>query len=220
MKINDEQFIELLQKIPKPFQPKERMSDEDFKKVFEKAKVITVTKKNDVDSKKLSKKNRKLTTNLYRKVIGLQEKVIDNSSIPKTVIKHIKSSEKPLKFGEIDGVPEFMKEFETIKKSVEQYLIYAAGGLSAVAHDSSLTGDGTGSNPLKVAAGAMGNTIFGEVVAGGTNTFTLAHIPVGTIFLAANGQVLTLSTDYSIVGAVITTVSSWSAGTVIAAYSY
>lgn len=69
--------------------------------------------------------------------------------------------------------------------------------------------------------GGGGNTVvFGEVVAGATNTFTLANTPSGTIFLAANGQVLRLTEDYTIVGAVITTVAAWSAGEVIAAYQY
>lgn len=70
-------------------------------------------------------------------------------------------------------------------------------------------------------SGSSGNTsVFGEVVAGATNTFTLAHTPSGTISLAANGQVLTLATDYTIAGAVITTISPWSAGTVVASYQY
>lgn len=64
------------------------------------------------------------------------------------------------------------------------------------------------------------NVIFGEIVAGDTNTFTLAHTPTGTISLAANGQVLTLIVDYTISGAIITTISAWSAGSVIANYQY
>lgn len=68
--------------------------------------------------------------------------------------------------------------------------------------------------------GGSANIIFGEVVAGSSNTFTLAHTPSGTISLSANGQVLTLTTDYTISGAVITTISSWSTGSVLASYKY
>ncbi len=62
--------------------------------------------------------------------------------------------------------------------------------------------------------------VFGEVVAGSNTTFTLAHTPSGTISLAANGQVLTLTIDYTIAGAIITTLSPWSAGTVVASYQH
>ena len=68
--------------------------------------------------------------------------------------------------------------------------------------------------------GGSGNVVFGEVVSGNTNTFTLAHTPAGTISLSANGQVLNLTTDYTIVGATITTVNPWSAGDLIAGYTY
>lgn len=68
--------------------------------------------------------------------------------------------------------------------------------------------------------GGTANIIFGEVVAGSATTFTLSQIPVGTVSLAANGQVLKLAEDYTIAGAVITTLSPWSAGSVIASYQY
>lgn len=73
-----------------------------------------------------------------------------------------------------------------------------------------------------IPGGAGGKTqVFGEVVSGSTGvTFTLAHVPSGTIDLAANGQVLTLTIDYSITGAVITMVNSQVAGTVVASYQY
>lgn len=81
--------------------------------------------------------------------------------------------------------------------------------------------DGNGNVTETISGGGGGGTpVFGEIVAGNINTFTLAHTPSGTISLAANGQVLTLTTDYTIVGAVITTVNPWSAGTVIADYQY
>lgn len=84
-----------------------------------------------------------------------------------------------------------------------------------------VTDNGNGEVTVDILGGGGGvNIIFGEIVSGGTNTFTLAHTPSGTISLAANGQVLTLGTDYTILGAVITTLSPWSTGTVIADYKY
>lgn len=70
------------------------------------------------------------------------------------------------------------------------------------------------------ASGSSINVAFGEVVAGSATTFTLAHTPIGTISIAANGQVLTLATDYTISGAVVTMLTSWSAGAVVASYQY
>ena len=64
-------------------------------------------------------------------------------------------------------------------------------------------------------------TVDNEVVSGSATTFTLANTPVaGTVKVYAIGQRLTLTTDYSIVGAVITTVSSWSAGQILADYEF
>lgn len=71
------------------------------------------------------------------------------------------------------------------------------------------------------ATGASNTKVTGEVVAGSGTSWTLAHSPVaGTVALFANGQRLTETVDYSIVGANITTVLSWTAGTVIADYEY
>lgn len=63
--------------------------------------------------------------------------------------------------------------------------------------------------------------VYGEVVAGSGTSWTLAHTPASSgIALYANGQRLTLTTDYTIAGAAITTILSWSAGTVTADYTY
>lgn len=70
-------------------------------------------------------------------------------------------------------------------------------------------------------SGAVGTNVYGEVVAGSTTTFTLAHTPIaGTVRVHALGQRLTLGTDYTISGATITTVSSWLAGAILADYAY
>ncbi len=60
-----------------------------------------------------------------------------------------------------------------------------------------------------------------EIVAGDTNTFTLAHVPItGRLHLYGLGPRLYPTTDYTIAGAVITTVSSWPAGSLLADYYY
>lgn len=65
-----------------------------------------------------------------------------------------------------------------------------------------------------------GIPIFSEIVAGSIDTFTLAFVPIGNILLILNGQVATLTNDYTINGKIITTVLSWSAGQVQASYSH
>lgn len=73
---------------------------------------------------------------------------------------------------------------------------------------------------LDFPAGSSATSTYGEVVSGSGTTFTLAATPTaGTVRVFANGQRLTITTDYSISGAIITTVSSWSAGAITADYA-
>lgn len=68
-------------------------------------------------------------------------------------------------------------------------------------------------------AGGGNAMVDNEVVSGSDTTFTLSQMPVaGTVHLYALGQRLKLTTDYSISGVDITTVSSWSAGELTADY--
>jgi hypothetical protein len=68
---------------------------------------------------------------------------------------------------------------------------------------------------------ATGTFVYNEVVAGSGTTWTLAHVPIAnTVTLFANGQYLIPGVDNTIVGAVITTSLSWTAGTVAANYQY
>jgi len=70
-------------------------------------------------------------------------------------------------------------------------------------------------------ASSGSTSVYNEVVAGSATTFTLANTPdTDTLRLYANGQRLTPTTDYSLTGAVITTVSSWSANAITADYNY
>lgn len=69
------------------------------------------------------------------------------------------------------------------------------------------------------ATGSSGTAVYNEVVSGSGTSWTLANTPTtGTLLLYANGQRLTPIVDYSITGATITTVLSWSAGTLLADY--
>lgn len=64
-----------------------------------------------------------------------------------------------------------------------------------------------------------GTQVLNEVVAGSGTSWTLAFTPnAAGVALYANGQRLTPTVDYSLATATITTVLSWSAGTVLADY--
>lgn len=74
---------------------------------------------------------------------------------------------------------------------------------------------------LVTIAGGAGNFADNEVVAGDVQTFTLANTPtLGSERIYANGQRLTPTIDYTISGVVVSTINSWSAGTILADYRY
>ncbi len=111
-------------------------------------------------------------------------------------------------------------------------LVQPYGEGNEVTSINTLTGDvilaaGTGitltpvGNTITISStSGFGHTIFSEVVAGSGTTFTLAHTPIGNILLIGNGQVLTLTNDFTVAGAIITTLTSWSAGQILASYNY
>lgn len=69
--------------------------------------------------------------------------------------------------------------------------------------------------------GSTGTQVVGEVVSGTGTAWTLAHTPLaGTLALYANGQRLAETTDYTLSGANITTLTSWATGTLLADYQY
>lgn len=68
-------------------------------------------------------------------------------------------------------------------------------------------------------AGGGNAMVDNEVVSGSGTSFTLSQTPIaGTEHLFALGQRLRLTTDYTITGTSITTVSSWSVGDLTADY--
>lgn len=69
--------------------------------------------------------------------------------------------------------------------------------------------------------GGGNNFIYNEVVSGSGTSFTLAHTPVtGLVSVYGAGQKLFPTNDYTISGAVITTVNTWNAGDIISDYQY
>lgn len=80
--------------------------------------------------------------------------------------------------------------------------------------------EGSGVQVDITGGGAGSNIVTGEIVSGGPTTWTLAQTPVGSIEFIANGQVLLLTSDYTITGNVVTTVAPWTSGTVQATYHY
>lgn len=82
-----------------------------------------------------------------------------------------------------------------------------------------ITTNADGKKVIASTGGSGGNFTENEVVAGSGTAFTLAATPTaGSVKLYALGQRIVLATDYSIVGTAITTVSSWSAGQIVADY--
>ena len=79
----------------------------------------------------------------------------------------------------------------------------------------------TGRLLVDLIGGGGGTAVYNEVVAGNTTTFTLAHTPTaGTVRVYGLGQRLVPTTDWTISGAIITTVSTWSTGQIVADYNY
>lgn len=80
----------------------------------------------------------------------------------------------------------------------------------------------TGRLLVDATGGSSNSFKYNEIVSGSGTSWTLANVPItGTVALYANGQRLTPGgVDYTISAAAITTVLSWSAGTVLADYQY
>jgi len=69
--------------------------------------------------------------------------------------------------------------------------------------------------------GSGNNFVYNEVASGSGTSFTIAHTPItGLYAVYANGQRLIPTVDFTLSGTTITTVSSWSSGTVLVDYQY
>ena len=120
---------------------------------------------------------------------------VDHEKITEVVIKKLKG--KPvLDVSTVKGLQTFL--FNGVKYKVEE-LMHGGGSSSGSSH----------------------NFAISEVVGGSGTSWTLAHTPIaGTVALFANGQRLAPTTDYTISGTGITTVLSWTTGTILADYQY
>lgn len=84
-----------------------------------------------------------------------------------------------------------------------------------------LTADPLTGALLVSGGGSSGTQVLNEVVAGSGTSWTLANTPNSAgVALYANGQRLTPTVDYTLAGANITTILSWSAGTILADYTH
>lgn len=128
-----------------------------------------------------------------------KDAVIDTDMIKGIISKLIPKSEKTLqKKDVVDMLDELDKSHKASLKKLENTVLLNYGG-----HGGS--GGGT--------------FIYNEVVAGSGTTFTLANTPkAGTVTVYGQGQRLKLTDDYTISGAVITTINSWLATQILADY--
>jgi hypothetical protein len=68
---------------------------------------------------------------------------------------------------------------------------------------------------------SAGIVVYNEVVNGDVQTFTLLHTPVaGTLRVYARGQRILPTTDFTLVGAIITTTDTFTIGDLYADYTY
>lgn len=81
--------------------------------------------------------------------------------------------------------------------------------------------DASGAWVIDASAGSSDSFAENEVASGSGTSFGIANTPIlGSVRVFALGQRLTLTTDYTISGTTITTVSSWGAGEIVVDYRY
>jgi hypothetical protein len=126
---------------------------------------------------------------------GQDGKPADEVKIVAEVLKQIPYPEL-----EIADIKDLKEELEELKKIRTERRIFG-GGFSKLAMDIHI--------------------IDGEVIAGSGTSWTLSRIPspATSLKLYANGQRLTLTTDYTISGLAITTINSFSAGAILADFN-
>lgn len=121
-----------------------------------------------------------------------------------------------LKTSHIDGLEQTMRAFQS-----QLGRGYLHGGGDTVAAGTNITIT-TNTNGAKVInATGSGTAVYNEIVSGSGTTFTLANTPTaGTERIYGQGQRLYPTTDYTISGAVITTINSWLTSQILADYNH
>lgn len=116
---------------------------------------------------------------------------------PQEIVNRINTLQKAINASTIDGIPTFeeIRRFLTDPKSKGRIkgkeldmsdLRWHGGGISSVAHDATLTGNGTTSSPLSVVGGALTLVTVTGTVNDSNVTFTSASQPT---ILVINGGV-------------------------------
>ncbi len=141
------------------------------------------------------------------------------SALIEPLVKHHIAATKP---PEVEITPELVKKIVQMMHSLPE--IDKLEVSKGIRNAASFVYGGTkyGVHEMMHGAGASSATIFviGEVVAGsGTNWILGATPTANTTRIFVNGQRLKETTDYVQVGAGITTLQSWSAGTMLADYN-
>lgn len=129
--------------------------------------------------------------------------------------------EERLDASAIKNLPEATKTVvEGMNKALALYMLIDMD-LAGIAVGQSIKWDGVRWIPYTPAAGT-GTAVYNEVAGGSGTTFTLAHTPTSdaVVRVYARGQRILSPGGYSISGATITTVDSWSATDITVDYEY
>jgi len=150
------------------------------------------------------------------KVKDGKDAVINEDALIERLIEKLKT-DKTLTQEHIGGLKEEISSYrhQMAMKQAGQH-----GGGDTVVAGTNITITSNPNGTKTISSGAVGTAVYNEVVAGSGTSWTLAGVPAtGTLRLYANGQRLTITVDYTLAGAVITTLTSWVSGTLLADYS-
>lgn len=138
---------------------------------------------------------------------------------PEEVLNYIRKlpKGKKLKIADTDMLQEVLDALSR-QMSERKFGGEMRGGGDTVAAGSGIS-ISRSSNGVTTISSSAGSVVENEIIAGSGTTFTLANTPVaGSVKLYAARNRIYPTTDWTISGAVITTVLSWSAGDLIADY--
>lgn len=153
--------------------------------------------------------------------------------VPDEVVNKVNSSDKLIEPKKVRGLVNLMNSVEQRDNNPQgmsggggpKYVFKSNGTVisdhvTEIDYTTGITATYSGNGRITLSAVSGGATfVENEVISGSGTGFTLAGTPIaGSVKIYALGQRLVLTTDYSISGTAVTTVSSWSAGDLIADY--
>ncbi len=155
-----------------------------------------------------------LITPLIPQAVNGKDAILDEEAILEKLRARIPAQTTRVGWG---AHPLVIAQSGTIKEKVARHINFKGTGVSSVVRNADGTVDVT-----ITAGGAGGATqVYNEVVSGNTQTFTLANTPdTGTLRVYAQGQRLLPTQDYTLAGAIITTVDTWTTGQISADYAF